>query len=494
LDYNQDICFYSKSPNVSSKGGYMRSRLFSFFSVILLVVSFSGVSSPVRATAAGAVPTRGKSLTLADLPTAAQNSILAALTKDASTQWIQEAKLTSSDIAPNELGQSVAMNGDVVVVGAWNATVGSNHAQGAAYVFVKPVGGWGGLQTEVARLTASSGHAWDELGNAVAIDGDTIVVGARSALIGGAYTGAAYVFVRPGASWVSATENARLTASDASNYGDFGASVGISVDTIVVGAKHAGYIFIKPGDWSGNLTQTAKLTASDGASDDFMGVSSGISGNTVVVGAPGANIGGNVGQGAAYVFVRPGGGWNDMTQTAKLTASDGNANDALGMSAAIEGDTIVVGAQFNNAARGAAYVFVAPGNSWSDMTQSARLTASDGAAIDYLGSAVGISGNRIVSGAYKAKNGGVSIGAVYVFNKPAGGWSGSLNENARITSSDGAMNDQFGWSVGISGNTIVAGAPMAAIQGGGMGAAYVFQPGTQLFFYLPAIMKSAAGH
>ena len=92
------------------------------------------------------------------------------------------------------------------------------------------------------------------------------------------------------------------------------------------------------------MTQTAKLTASDGAADDDFGISVSISGNTVVVGADDATVGGNSDQGAAYVFTEPGSGWTSMTQTAKLTASDGAANDYFGYSVSISGNTVVVGA------------------------------------------------------------------------------------------------------------------------------------------------------
>jgi hypothetical protein len=109
------------------------------------------------------------------------------------------------------------------------------------------------------------------------------------------------------------------------------------------------------------MTQTAKLTASDGAAGDWFGWSVALSGDTVVVGALFDDIGINTDQGSAYVFVKPGGGWADMTQTARLTASDGAVGDAFGWSIALSGTTIVVGAYTDdigaNADQGSAYVF-----------------------------------------------------------------------------------------------------------------------------------------
>jgi hypothetical protein len=154
--------------------------------------------------------------------------------------------------------------------------------------------------------------------------------------------------------------------------------------------------------------QLAELTASDGTSGDTFGASVSISGNTVVVGSPNSNNR----QGAAYVFVRPASGWANLTQTAKLTASDG-ADAKLGSSVSISGDTIVVGApsqpvfhRFNsNHFRGVAYVFVKPASGWADMKPTAKLTASDGAPGDFMGLSVGISGNTIVVGANQYDSG-----------------------------------------------------------------------------------------
>jgi hypothetical protein len=179
-------------------------------------------------------------------------------------------------------------------------------------------------------------------------------------------------------------------------------------------------VFVKPtGGWA-DATQTAKLTASDGATDDLLGFSVAVSGATIVAGAPPATVGGNSFQGAAYVFVKPTGGWADATQTAKLTASDGAAGDSLGYSVAASGGTIVAGAigatVSGHSGQGAAYVFVKPEGGWADATQTAKLTASDGAAGDTLGVSVAVSGNTIVAGALGATVSGHSRqGAAYVF-------------------------------------------------------------------------------
>jgi hypothetical protein len=188
--------------------------------------------------------------------------------------------------------------------------------------------------------------------------------------------------------------NAKLTASDGVIRDNFGHSVAIEGDTVVVGASGSlspvgqpgsVYVFVKaPGGWSGRLTETAKLTASDAAAGDHFGHSVAINGGTIVVGAFQDDVGGNNAQGSAYVFVEPGGGWGgSLTETAKLTSSDGGAVDLFGSSVAISGDTVVVGAQLHhvggNTAQGAAYVFVEPAGGWGgSLTETAKLTASTG--------------------------------------------------------------------------------------------------------------------
>jgi len=404
--------------------------------------------------------------------------------------FVQKAKLTASDKAANDyFGYSVSNSGDVVVVGAYLADPGGTSAAGAAYVFVKPGGGWAGM-TQTAKLTASDKTADDYFGSSVSISGDVIVVGAYLADPGGtSAAGAAYVFVKPGGGWADMTQTAKLTASDKTEDDYFGWSVSISGDIVVVGARladpggtnyaGAAYVFVKPGGGWTDMTQTARLTASDKAASDCFGWSVSISGNVVVVGARYADPGGINGAGAAYVFVKPGGGWTDMIQTAKLTASDKAANDWLGASVSISGDVVVVGAYGSDLggteSAGAVYVFVKPGGGWANMTQTAKLTASDKAENDYFGWSVSISSDVVVVGAYNAiLDGKTAAGASYLFVKPGGGWA-DMTQTAKLTASDKAANDNFGWSVSISGDVVLVGA-YKADPGGTVnsGAAYVF--------------------
>jgi hypothetical protein len=217
------------------------------------------------------------------------------------------------------------------------------------------------------------------------------------------------------------------------------------------------------------MTQTAKLTASDKAEDDRLGDSISVSGDVVVAGASYASPGGKDWAGAAYIFVKPVvGGWTNMTQTAKLTASDKYYGAHFGESVAISGNVVVVGSSFAYAggmgAAGAAYVFVKPGGGWgANLTETAHLSASDKDWNDYFGKSVAISGSVVVVGAFYAETGGVTAnaGAAYVFVKPGGGWGGGdLTESAKLTAPpDNDVFSNFGHSVGINGGVIVVGAP-----------------------------------
>ncbi len=438
---------------------------------------------------------------------------------------VQQAYLKASNTEANDLfGRAVAVSGDTVVVGAYgedsNATgVNGNQADnsaessGAAYVFVRSGGTW----SQQAYLKASNTEAGDWFGYSVAISGDTIVVGAEqedsnaigvngnqsdNSRIG---SGAAYVFVRSGGIW---SQQAYLKASNNYNFvlDGFGHSVAISNDTIVVGPSQensnatgvngnqndysalgagAAYVFVRNGTiWS----QEAYLKASNTDAWDYFGRAVAVSGDTIVVGAfsedsnatgvDGDQSDNSAGEaGAAYVFVRSGTTWS---QQAYLKASNTDAVDDFGYAVAISGDTIVVGAylELSNATgvngdqsdnsgghRGAVYVFVRSGATWS---QEAYLKASynDSGGDDYFGYAVTISGDTVVIGAYgedsnatgvngdQTNNSAINAGAAYVFARSGATWS----QQAYLKASNTGGSDWFGYAVAISGDTVMIGA------------------------------------
>jgi hypothetical protein len=334
----------------------------------------------------------------------------------------QTAKLTASDGAAGALfGSSVAFaDSNTVVVGAPHATVHGNQLQGEAYVFVKPGNGWVDM-TETARLASSDGKANDYFGYSVSGLGNTIAVGASQASPQVQFQGAVYVFVKRG-SWKTTSHfTAKLTTSNAQGGDSMGVSVSLSRGSLsqrvlVAGApgvnsqRGAAYVFVEPlGGWQTTSNFDAELTASDGQPDDLLGNSASISGNTVVAGAYLAKIGGNLFQGAAYVFVEPPSGWASMNETAKLTASDGHFGDEFGYSVSVSGKTAIIGAS-NDPSTNAAYVFRRPETGWVTTSHfNSKLTASDAS---IFGFSVASSGDTVVAGAIGNQ---ALRGAAYVF-------------------------------------------------------------------------------
>ncbi|MBL8152763.1 MAG: hypothetical protein JNM70_01165 [Anaerolineae bacterium] len=276
----------------------------------------------------------------------------------------QQAKVSASDgAACNLFGESVAVYGDTLVVGAYGADLPGKVDAGAVYVFTRSGSTW----SQQAKLTASDSAAGDLFGNSVTIYGDTIAVGSSAAdLPGKGDAGAVYVFTRSGSTW---SQQAKITSSDIATSDFFGIRCALYGDTLVVSATSAdlpgkvdagaAYVFVRSGStWS----QQAKLTASDAAADDQFGIAVDLVGDIAVVSAPGADLPGKANAGAAYIFQRTGTTW---TQTDKITASDAAASDAFGYCIALHGSTVVVGAPTNDVYNnttlinraGSAYVF-----------------------------------------------------------------------------------------------------------------------------------------
>ncbi len=359
----------------------------------------------------------------------------------------QQAYLKASNTGVSDyFGNSVAVSGDTVVVGAsWedSSTTGVNTVpnegapySGAVYVFVRSGGGW----SQQAYLKASNTGANDYFGTSVAVFGDTVVVGASgedSSTSGvnstpnelASDSGAAYVFVRSAGVW---SQQAYLKASN-TGAGDYFGSVAVSGDTVMVGANG----------------EDSSTTGVNSAPDE------------------GATF-----SGAAYVFVRSAGVWS---QQAYLKASNTGAYDQFGGSVAVAGDTVVVGAYLEDSSTigvdstpnegsmqsGAAYVFVRSGGVWS---QQAYLKASNTGAGDLFGGSVAVSGDTVVVGARNEDSsttgvnstpneGAINSGAAYVFIRSAGAWS----QQAYLKASNTGAGDNFG-SVAVSGDTVVVGA------------------------------------
>ncbi len=417
------------------------------------------------------------------------------------------AKASNTEASDN-FGYSVAVSGDTVVIGAYledsaatevNGNPADNTAAGAgaAYVLVRRAGVW----TQEAYLKASNAATTDNFGISVAIDGDTIVVGAvqedsNATGVGGSQandsasnSGAAYVFRRNGGAW---TQEAYLKASNTAANDNFGRSVAIHGDTVAVGALAADfggqndagvvYVFVRNG---GVWTPQATLTAANFGTNDNFGRSVAVWDDTLIVGAPsedgngtGVNPPNNNNAnntGAAYVFVRNQTSW---TQEAYLKPSVIATNDAFATSVSLHEDTAVIGSpsedsnatgvngnEASNASAdsGAAYVFFRSGSTWSQQAFLKPTSTTNG---DSFGLSVGVFGDLVVVGANQEDSSSIGVGgddtnnasggagAAYLYSRSGTVWS----TRGYLKASNTAANDQFGFAVGCSEDLIAVGA------------------------------------
>lgn len=331
-------------------------------------------------------------------------------------QWVEEQKLTADDPNSFYFGYSVGVSGNVIVVGDPWYRAGANTNVGAAFVFRYNGTSW----VKEAKLMASDGAANDWFG-AARIDGNYIVVGAlydddASPSNTNCDSGSAYVFEYGAGTW---TQVAKLTALDAACGDRFGQAVAISGTKVLVGAYYAtvssatqrGAAYIYQKSFLGGWPQQKKLTASDGAAYDQFGCKVAIDGDVAVVSAYLKDDGAATDVGAVYVYRR--GDLGLYPEEAELTAVDKAAGDRFGSGVAVRGDYIAVGAFRNDDAgadSGAAYVFQksAAANWW----QRHKLTASDASAGDNFGNTVALDGGRVAVGAWYDNS---NQGSAYIF-------------------------------------------------------------------------------
>lgn len=397
----------------------------------------------------------------------------------------ERARLFSSDAAANDWFGNVAIDGDTLVVGARKDDNESGIDAGAAYVYVRTGPPGNEVWTQQAKLIGDTtfGEAASQSGVSVDISGDTALVGSWLWPSENA-TGMTYVFFRSGPPGSEVwTQEAALPCPQFGSFQYFGVSVSLEGETAVVGSLLAtglnvgGQVFFyaRSGPPGSGAWTVQQQFPSDGVPGDQFGVSVAMSPSqdTTVVGAFLDDNAGGTDAGSAYVFVRSGENW---VEQAKLTASDGAALDEFGRQVAIVGDTVVVGARRDDHAggtdAGSAYVFTRTGTVW---TQQAKLTASDAEAGDEFGLALALAGDTLIVGAYSNDHaGGVDAGSAYVFTRscaPGGGWT----QQSKLTSSDAATNDIFGGSVALAGNTAVASSILDDSAGGiDAGSVYVF--------------------
>jgi hypothetical protein len=370
-------------------------------------------------------------------------------TRGCSTNWSETAKLTASDGAAYDyFGRSFSISNESLIIGAY----GDDTGRGSAYVFKRQGTSW----LQETKLVASDSATGDYFGYSVSIDGDYAVITAPG---DDSYRGSVYVFKRSGSTW---TQIAKLIASDGAAEDVFGISVSLRGEYAIIGAWHddnqrgSAYVFRRS---EGGWVQEAKLNASDGVIGDHFGLSVFLDGESAAVGSFEANAS----RGSVYIFKRSGTSW---TEECKLLASDGASFDNFGVSIWLDGDYALIGANGYDMHRGCAYVFQRSGNSWVEQT---KLTASDGAIQDNFGRSVSLCDGYAIIGAVGVET---FQGAAYVFQRSGDGWI----QQQKLMASDGAIEDNFGHTVLVSGYYIFVNAyEHDTAAGANAGAVYVFK-------------------
>ncbi len=379
---------------------------------------------------------------------------------------LQQQVFASDRQNGDSFGVAVAVSGDVLVVGADQEDAGGLDA-GAAYVYSRVGTAW----SEEAKLTAFDASGNDRYGAAVAVDGDTIAIGSELDDDLGSASGSVYVYRRSGTTWPL---EQKLNASDGVLGDIFGASLALEGDRLVVGAPQdddfgsasgAVYVF----DRTGTVwTETAKLTASDASSFDFFGGTLDISGTSVITGASGVNRGLGADQGAVYILVDSGSGWIEQQ---KITAVDGAMGYFFGSSVAIHQDRIAVGSDGHSLAglqAGAIYVYERDGlGFWSQTAFIIPPTAGFG---DFLGEAVALQREFLLFSARGDDEIDLDAGAAYVYQREGTAWL----EAQKVVDPGGATGDDFGVSVALDELTFVIGANFDDEPSGDTGSAFVY--------------------
>jgi uncharacterized repeat protein (TIGR01451 family) len=393
--------------------------------------------------------------------------------------WSAPAELlAASAVAGDGFGSTVAVSGDVALVGVPLADLGGAD-RGAVDSFRRTGGAWSAPQ----RLTNAGGDASDRFGAALTVDGARAAVGAPGEESpAGENVGAVYAFEEAGAAW----DGGQPLTPEFGTEGDrLGNAVAIEGDTAVVGASTAStataswagyaYVYQRTGiAW----TERQRLEAPDGVQYDFFGASVALSGDTIAVSARRRDSGGVESSGGVYVFERVGGAW---TYRATIEPLEPTFFGGFGMSLALAGDTIAVGSADatvgGQAARGRVDVFVRSGGTW---VFSQTLTANDGVAGDSFGQGLTMQGDTLVIGAPGRDGAGANAGAAYVFTRSVGAW----NQGPRFTSADAAENDAFGAVLRLSADTLAVGVPND-------GSVYVFERSGPTFVQQQKLAPSA---
>ncbi|MCF6441817.1 FG-GAP repeat protein [Pseudoalteromonas luteoviolacea] len=378
----------------------------------------------------------------------------------------QQKLLPHDGKAEDSFGFSVAIDGKTALVGAFKADTKTIQNAGAAYVYALGSNGW----YQQAKLVAEPAFSEDTLGGNVALKNNMAMLGVSRRDSRGKDSGAVVVFEKQGNTW---TQKQILTAIDGKAGDVFGQSIALTERFLVIGAPHSdaphkdsgsAYVYTRE---NGAWQYQTKLTAKDGAADDLFGISVAIDGNTILVGA---DLHDEIAQeaGAVYAYEFDGKQWQ---QQAKLMAKDGGHTDIFGVRVALRGDTALISARRDDIEgvgedAGSAYIFERTDGKW---TQTQKLVAPDAHADDRFARGVTLSNDTALISAMHHDANGSNAGAVYMYKKQGNLW----HYTSKIVAKDGKIDDRFGWNLALSNQHAIVAAPHRDDNGNSSGAVYM---------------------
>ena len=378
----------------------------------------------------------------------------------------QQKLLPEDGKVEDHFGYSVAIDGTTALIGSHKTDATGIQDSGAAYVYSLGTAGW----QQQAKLVAEPAYVGDTLGGNVALKHHMAMLGVINRDDKGKDAGAVVAFEKAANSW---SQKQILTAIDAKAGDAFGQSIALTEHFLVIGAPHsdaphkdsgAAYVYVRN---KNTWRFQAKLTAKDGNAGDLFGISVAINGDTVLVGAD-LNDERAENAGAVYVYVFDGKQW---VQQAKLMAEDGADTDIFGVRVALFADTALISARRDDIENvgvdaGSAYIFERTSGEWA---QTQKLVAPDGKADDRFARGVALNNDTALISAMHHDANGTNTGALYVFKKQLGQW----RYTTKIVADDGAPEDRFGWNVALANKTAIIATPHRDDNGSASGAAYV---------------------
>lgn len=394
-------------------------------------------------------------------------------------QWNQRQKIIREDGAAFDLfASSISLQKDILVVGSPMSEAPFVQDAGAVYVFEKNSQG---LFDSSIKLVLANPDTDEEFGASVDVCDDVIAVGTPKSDAFGTDSGVVYIFKRDQTNPANWLQLMRINSSTRSAGDNFGYSVSLQENLLLVGAvnedthgTNSGSAFI----FQLNLTSSnpswqelAQLIPPDGASQDLIGYSVSLDGDYAYVGAPNHDPGPS-NAGSVYCFEKDLDGINNWGFYNKIFSSNPVANDFFGSALDVENNRIMVGAFGDDEIdinAGAAYFFENIGGPSNQINELQKVFASNAARSDAFGYSVSISCHAATIGALNKDDHGSNSGAAYVFKNSSSGWEESLKLSSRSL----ATGDHFGSSIDVFNNTIIVGAEESELGGRDAGAAYI---------------------